>query len=332
MSVLRAACAAILLASWSGVLFAQGNYPIKPIRIVIGTPAGGGSELMARQIGQPLTNAWGQPVVVDPRPGASGNIAAELVARSPPDGYTLYVCYGTHTVNPSLYERVPYDPIRDFSPVTLIAKQFNALTVHPSIPARSVRELIALAHARPGKLSYASSGNGSPNHLGTELFKMTAKLAITHIPYKGAAPARIDLLGGHVDMMFDTLRAALPYQEAGRIKVLALAGPHRSVLAPQLPTLEESGLKNIEIVTWHALLAPAATPSAIIEKLRSEIRRDLFTPALRDKLGRDGIEVIASAPAESSTRSCAPTLHAGSESSKRRAYAPISHAASCCNC
>lgn len=159
-------------------------YPTKPIRIAIGTPAGGGSEFIARVAGQLLTQAWGLPVVVDPHPGASGNIAAELVARSPADGYTLYVCYGTHTVNPSLYARVPYDPIKDFAPVTLLSVQVNALTVHPSVPAKSVSELVALAHRSPGKLSYASSGNGSPNHLGMEQFKMMAKLDIVHVPYK----------------------------------------------------------------------------------------------------------------------------------------------------
>jgi tripartite-type tricarboxylate transporter receptor subunit TctC len=290
--VWAAACA---IASGGG--FAQ-TFPSKPIRIVIGTPAGGGSELMGRLIGQHMTQAWGQPVVIDPRPGASGNIAAELVAKAAPDGHTLYVCYGTHTVNPILYKRVPYDPIKDFAPVTLIAKQFNALAVHPSIPARSVKELVALARSRPGKMTYASSGNGSPNHLGMELFKQTAKIDIAHIPYKGIAPARTDLFGGHVDTIFDTLRSVLPYHEAGRIRVLAVASAKRSAIAPDLPTVDESGWRGIEVLTWHALLAPAGTPPEIVGRLQAEIRRGLTAPAQQEKLAKDGVEVVAGTPGE----------------------------------
>lgn len=280
---------------------AQTEYPAKPIRIVIGTPAGGGSELMARYVGQQLTLAWKATVVVDPRPGASGNLAAEHVAKSPPDGYTLYVPYGTHTVNPSLYSRVPYDPIKDFTSITLIAKQFNALAVHPSVPAKSVKELVALAKKQPNRMSYASSGNGSPTHLGMELFKQTAGIDIIHVPYKGAAPSRIDMLGGHVDMMFDVLRTALPYHEAGKMRVLAVASPSRSILAPNLPTLAESGWKGIEILTWHALIAPAGTPASITNRLQSEVSRGLLAPALKDKLARDGIEVAAGSAADLDT-------------------------------
>jgi tripartite-type tricarboxylate transporter receptor subunit TctC len=288
---------AIALAIAAGTAAAQ-TYPSKPVRIVIGTPAGGGSELMARFVGQALTQAWGQPAVVDPRPGASGNIAAELVAKSPPDGYTLYVCYGTHTVNPILYQRVPYDPIKDFAPVTLIATQYNALAVHPSIPARSVKELVALARNQPGRMTYASSGNGSPNHLGMELFKQTAKIDITHIPYKGIAPARTDLFGGHVDTIFDTLRSVLPYHEAGRIRVLAVASAKRSAIAPNLPTVDESGWKGIEVLTWHALLAPAGTPPEIVNRLQSVVQKAFTAPAQKEKFAKDGVEIAASTPAD----------------------------------
>ncbi len=277
---------------------AQADYPVKPIRIVIGTPVGGGSELMGRYVGQQLTQAWGQPVVIDARPGASGNIAAEHVAKSPPDGYTLYVPFGTHTVNPSLYAKSPYDPIRDFAPVTLIAKQYNALVVHPSIPAKSVKELLALAKAQPRRLSYASSGNGSPTHLGMELLKQTAGVDLVHVPYKGAAPSRIDLLGGHIDLMFDVLRTALPFKEAGKIRMLAVAAMQRQSIAADVPTLEESGLKGIEVLTWHALLAPAGTPKAITDRLQAETRRGMTAPAFREKLLRDGVDVIAGTPAE----------------------------------
>ncbi len=277
---------------------AQADYPAKPIRIVIGTAAGGGSDLMARLVGQRLTQAWNAIVVVEPRPGVGGNMAAEFVAKSAPDGYTLYVCFGTHTVNSNLYTRPGYDVLRDFAPVTLLARQYNALVVHPSVPARSVNELVALAKKHPGKLNYASSGSGSPTHLGMELFKLTAQIDLTHIPYKGAAPSRIDFLGGHVDLMFDVLRTALPYREAGRVRILAVASAQRSPLAPDLPTMAEAGWKGIEVLTWHALLAPAGTPSAIVERLQTEIRRGLLAPASKDKLARDGVEVVASTPAE----------------------------------
>jgi tripartite-type tricarboxylate transporter receptor subunit TctC len=292
------ACAGALCAAFA---HAQADYPSIPVRIVIGTAAGGGSDLMARLVGQQLLKAWNATVVVEPRPGVGGNIAADYVAKSAPDGYTLYVCFGTHTVNPGLYARLPYDAIRDFAPVTLLARQYNALVVHPSIPARTVNELVALAKKNPGKLNYGSSGSGSPNHLGMELFKITAKINLTHIPYKGAAPSRIDLLGGHTDLMFDVLRTALPFREAGRIRMLAIGSPHRSTLAPDLPTMAEAGWQGIEVLTWHGLLAPAGTPPAIVERLQTEIQRGLLAPASKDKLAGDGVEVVAGTPAELAT-------------------------------
>lgn len=294
VALMAAACCA-LGSSWAR---AQADYPLKPIRVVIGTPVGGGSELMGRYVGQHLTQAWGQPVVIDARPGASGNIAAEHVAKSPPDGYTLYVPFGTHTVNPSLYSKSPYDPIKDFAAITLIAKQYNALVVHPSIPVKSVKELLALAKAQPRKLSYASSGNGSPTHLGMELLKQTAGVEMIHVPYKGAAPSRIDLLGGHIDLMFDVLRTALPFKEAGKTRMLAVAAMQRQAIASDVPTLDESGLKGIEVITWHALLAPAGTPKVITDRLQAETRRGLTAPALKEKLQRDGVDVVAGTPAE----------------------------------
>ncbi len=290
--------AAFMIGILSSGVYAQGSYPVKPIRIVIGTPAGGGSDLMARTIGQQFTQAWGQQTIVEPRPGASGNIAAELVAKAAPDGYTLYVPYGTHTVNPSIYAKVGYDPIRDFAPISLIATQYNALVVHPSIPAKTVKDLIGLARSSPGRMTYASSGNGSPTHLGMELLKIAAKVDLVHIPYKGAAPSRTDLLGGHVDTMFDVLRTALPFHQSGRARILAVASEKRSALAPEIPTVEESGYKGIVVLTWHALLAPAGTPAAIVQQLQSELRRTLLAPALKEKFSKDGVEFVASAPAE----------------------------------
>ena len=297
MSRLRIAAAIGSALALPAVVCAQA-YPAKPIRILIGTPAGGGSDLMARLVGQQLTGAWGQQVIVDPRPGAGGNIAAEQVAKSPPDGYTLYVPYGTHTVNPSLYAKIGYDPIRDFAPIALLATQYNALVVHPSVPAKTVKELVAIARDKPGRMNYASSGNGSPTHLGMELFKIASKIDLTHVPYKGAAPSRTDLLGGHVDTMFDVLRTALPFHESGRARILAVASDKRSTLAPGVPTMSEAGFPGIVVLTWHALLAPAGTPQAVVDRLGSEVRRGLTAPDLREKLAKDGIVALGSTPAE----------------------------------
>jgi tripartite-type tricarboxylate transporter receptor subunit TctC len=253
---------------------------------------------MGRYVGQPLTAAWGQPIVIDARPGASGNIAAEHVAKSAPDGYTLYVPYGTHTTNPSLQAKVPYDPIKDYTPVTLIAKQYNALIIHPSIPAKSVKELIALARNAPKKLSYASSGTGAAGHLGAELLKQLAGVDMVHVPYKGSAPSRIDLLGGHVDLMFDVLRTALPFRESGRVRMLAVAALSRQSIAPDVPTLDELGYKGLEVITWHALLAPAGLPKGLADRMQIEIRRALLAPAMKEKLARDGVDAIAGTPGD----------------------------------
>lgn len=291
--VMTGAALALPGASW-----AQSNYPAKPIRFVIGTQVGAGSEYMVRLVGEPLRQAWGQQYVVDPHPGAGGNIAAALVARAAPDGYTLYVCYGTHTVNPSLYAKAGYDPLKDFTPITLIAKQPNVLAVHPSVPALSAKDLVALAKSRPGKLSYASSGSGSPTHLGMELFKMTAGFDSSHIPYKGAAPANIDLIGGHVDMTFGVLRTLLPFAEAGKLRLLAVANTQRSPLQPSLPTMEEAGYRGIEVITWHGLLGPAGMPAALVARIQSEARKGVLAPELQDKLVKGGIEIVASTPGE----------------------------------
>jgi len=277
---------------------AQSSYPVKPLRFVIGTQVGAGSEYMARLVGEPLRQAWGQQYVVDPHPGAGGNIAATMVAKSAPDGYTLYICYGTHTVNPSLYPRAGYDPVKDFTPIMLVAKQPNVLAVHPTVPARTTKELVALAKQRPGRLTYATSGSGSPTHLGMELFKMTAGFDSTHIPYKGAAPANIDLIGGHVDMAFGVLRTLLPFAEANRLRLLAVANNKRAPLRPDLPTLEESGYQGIEIITWHGLLGPAGMPATLVARIQSEARKGVLAPELQDKLLKGGIEIVASTPSE----------------------------------
>lgn len=282
-------------AAWSAE---QGAFPVKPLRFVIGTQVGAGSEYMARLVGEPLRQAWGQQYVIDPHPGAGGNIAAVLVAKSAPDGYTLYVCYGTHTVNPSLYARAGFDAVKDFTPIMLIARQPNVLAVHPSVPARNVKELVALAKSRPGKLTYASSGSGSPTHLGMELLKMSAGFDSAHVPYKGAAQANIDLIGGHVDMTFGVMRTLRPFAVAGKLRFLAAASAKRALLEPDLPTLAEAGYKGIEIVTWHGLLGPAGMPAALVSRIQSEARKSILSPEMQQKLSAGGMEPVASTPAE----------------------------------
>lgn len=293
-----AVCGAIALTSGTSMAGESATFPVKPLRFVIGTQVGAGSEYMARLVGEPMRQAWGQQYVVDAHPGVGGNIAAVLVAKSAPDGYTMYICYGTHTVNPSLYARAGFDPIKDFTPITLIARQPNVLAVHPSVPARNVKELVALAKSRPGKLTYASSGSGSPTHLGMELLKMSAGFDSAHVPYKGAAQANIDLIGGHVDMTFGVMRTLRPFAVAGKLRFLAAASAKRALLEPDLPTLEESGYKGIEIVTWHGLLAPAGMPAALVNRIQTEARKGILAPEMQQKLATGGIEPVASTPAE----------------------------------
>lgn len=296
---LRAASCVVMIVGGSVAWSAeQGAFPNKPLRFVIGTQVGAGSEYMARLVGEPLRQAWGQQYVIDAHPGAGGNIAAALVARSAPDGYTMYVCFGSHTVNPSLYARAGFDPIRDFTPIMLIARQPNVLAVHPSVPARNVKELVALAKSRPGKLTYGSSGSGSPTHLGMEMLKMSAGFDSAHIPYKGAAQANIDLIGGHVDMTFGVMRTLRPFAVAGKLRFLAAASAQRAALEPDLPTLAESGYKGIEIVTWHGLLGPAGMPAALVNRIQSEARKGILAPEMQQKLSSGGMEPVASTPAE----------------------------------
>jgi tripartite-type tricarboxylate transporter receptor subunit TctC len=295
---------AILLGSSAGLLrvagdaFAQG-YPAKPIRIVVPFTPGGTTDVLARAIGQKLTASWTQPVVVDNRPGAAGNIGSEVVAKAAPDGYTLLMgTVSTHGINPGLYSKLPYDPVKDFAPVTLVAKVPNILVLHPSVPASSVTELIAHAKAKPGQLNFASSGNGTSIHLSGELFKTMAGVQMTHVPYKGSAPALTDLLGGQVSLMFDNMPTALPHVKAGRLKALAVTSAKRSPAIPQLPTMAEAGLPGFEATSWFGVLAPAATPKEIVGKLNGEIVRILKTPEVRAQLSGQGAEPVGDTPEE----------------------------------
>jgi tripartite-type tricarboxylate transporter receptor subunit TctC len=286
-----------LLAMSAAAASAQ-SFPVKPIRMVIPATPGGGSELMARLVGQKFTEAWGQPVVVEPRPGAGGMIGAEFVARAAPDGHTLLMCFSSFTVTPSLFRTMTYHTERDFAPVSQVAKQSNVLLVHPSIPVRTMRDLLAFAKSRPDGLNYASAGNGSGQHLGMELLKLVTGIKLQHIPYKGSAPALVNVVGGQVAMMFHQVRVAKPMLDAGRLHGLAQTGSRRSPLIPDIPTMEEVGIRGVEFTTWHGLLAPAGTPAEIVGRLQAEVRRAFATAEMKTRMAQEDAEVVASSPAE----------------------------------
>jgi tripartite-type tricarboxylate transporter receptor subunit TctC len=305
---LGAATSALAAAAPRSTAFAATGYPEKPIRFILGFPPGGGSDILARVIGQKLSDAWGQQVVIDNRPGAGGNIAAAIAARSAPDGYTLYLgTSSSHAINKSLYRKLDYDPEKDFAPVTLVASAQNILAVHPSVAAKSVRELIALAKQRPGQLSYASTGIGTSSHLAAELFKHMAGVDIVHIPYKGPA-AMIDLISGQVQMTFGRIPVVLPHAKSGRLRMLAVTGARRSALLPQVPTVAESGLPGFEVSAWFGVLVPAGTPGRIVSKLNAGIAGILNDPAVRERLVSEDFEVLTSTPEQFASHIRSETL------------------------
>jgi tripartite-type tricarboxylate transporter receptor subunit TctC len=273
------------------------TYPVKPVRLIVPFAAGGGTDIVARTVGAKLGESFGQTVVVDNRAGASGAIGTELVARSPADGYTLLMgSSGPIAVNPALHAKLPYDPLRDFVPVALITTMPFLTVVHPSLPVRSVKELIALAKARPGQLNYASPGSGSSTHLATELFKAMAGVQIMHVPYKGVAPAATDLMSGEVQMLTGDLNTLMPHVRAGKMRPLAVTGTTRSPLLPDMPTVAEAGVPGYEASGWFGILAPAATPREIVRRLNGEIVRALQSDELRKRLARLGGEVAGGTP------------------------------------
>ena len=272
-------------------------YPTKPIRLVVPFPAGGATDILAREVAKHLTETWGQSVVVDNRPGAGGNIGSELVAKAAPDGYTLEMgTVGTHAINASLYSKMPYDHVKDFVPVILVAGVPNVLVVNPSVPVNSVQELIAYAKANPGKLNFASSGSGTSIHLSGELFKVMAGVQMTHVPYKGSAPALQDLLGGQVQLMFDNLPPSLPQIKAGKLRALAVTSATRAPALPDIPTIAESGLPGFEASSWFGVLAPAGTSPAIVAKLNAEIAKWLASPEAKEKLAAVGANIAGGTP------------------------------------
>ncbi len=284
----------------SANVFSQ-TYPAKSIRFIVPFPAGGGNDLLAREIGQRLTESMGQSVVTDNRPGASTIIGTSLAAKSPPDGYTIFMGNNsTLCINPSMFRNLPYDPIKDFAPITLVATVPMALLVNTSLQVKNVKELIALAKARPGQLNFASTGTGLAVHLAGEMLKSMAKINITHVPYKGAGPALIDTIGGHVEMTFNNVLSAVPYVKDGKLRAIAVTGLNRSSALPDVPAMREAGpeLANYESNIWYGVLVPAATPKDIVNRLHSEIVKALHVPSLRDRLAREGAEVVGNTPDE----------------------------------
>jgi len=289
-----AALVATLLCAVPGAT-AQ-SYPVKSIRVISGFPPGSGADITARVIGARLGDALGQQVVVDNRPGAGSNIAAEIAAKSPADGYTLFIGTVANTINATLYAKLPFDFARDFAPVALTTAAPNVLVVHPSVPAKSVKELIALAKSRPGQLNFASAGTGTAPHLSGDLFNAMAGVRMVHIPYKGSPPAVIDLLAGEVALMFSPASTVLPHVKTGRLRALAVTTPARLASLPELPTVAESGLKGYETLTWFGFVAPARTPPTVVTRLNAEIVKVLALPDVRNLFASQGIETLGGTP------------------------------------
>ena len=288
-AVLAAACAFAVL----GAAHAQDNYPSRPIRLVVPVAASGMTDIVARLLAQKLSERIGQPVIVDNRVGAGGNIGTEAVARAAPDGYTLLMAYpGPLVVNPSLYRNLGYDPVRDFAPVSLLASYPMALAVHPSLPVKNVAELVTLAKRSPKTLNYGSAGNATTSHLTMELFRREAGVEMVHVPYKGAAPALTDLIAGQLQLVFDSLTLIMPQHQNGRVRALAVTSKERSRAYPDLPTVAESGLKDFEVIGWYGILAPAGTPRPIVERLSREFTAVVNDPAVNKELTSRGLEPI----------------------------------------
>ena len=298
--IIASALAAAALAAAPGA-FAQpaaASFPNKPMRIVVTFTSGGAPDILARLIGERLTADWGQPVLVDNKPGAGGNTGSDFVAKAPADGYTIVVgTVGTHSINGALYARMPYDMVKDFAPVTLLATTPNLLVINNDVPARTLKEFIALGK-KEGRMTFASSGSGTSIHVSGELFKTMTGIDMTHIPYKGRATAIPDLLGGRVTMMFDNMPSSLPLVKDGKLRALGVTSAQRSAAAPDIPTIAEQGLPGFDAVSWFALFAPAGTPKAIVDKLQIEVKKILFSPEVGRKLAEIGLEVVGSTPEE----------------------------------
>jgi len=294
LAILCASCNAATAIAQSSM-----QYPAKPIRMIVPSAPGSGPDIMARTIAQKLTEAWGQTVVVEARPGAGGIIGSEAVAKAPADGYTLIMGNaGSHSVNPSLYSKLPYDPLKDFAPVALVSSAPNILIVHPSLPVKSAKDLINLAKARPGELTFGSGGNGSTAHLSGEMFRTMAGIKLVHVPFKGAPAAVLGVMTGEISMAILNLPPALPHVRSGRLKALGVSTSKRSAAVPDLPTIAESGLPGYAATAWYGVLAPAGTSREIILKLNAEIVKSLRNDEVKKRIAADGGEVIGSTPEE----------------------------------
>ena len=295
-------CFALLFAlgvAFAAVLPAAAqDYPNRPIRFIVPYPPAGGTDVVARILAEPLGAALGQTIIIDNRGGAAGNLGTDLAAKAPADGYNILFTLSSHTINPKLYDKLPFDVEKDFAPISLAAMIPQILVVHPSVPANSVKELIALAKANPGKLNYASVGTGSPGHIAGELFKLKTGVDIVHIPYKGGGPAVVDTIGGQVQLLFVSMPAAWQHVKAGKLKAIAVTSAKRSVAAPDVPTIAESGVPDYVVDSWYGALAPAKTPPAAVARLNAAFVKVLEDPLVRERLLAQGAEAAPSTPAE----------------------------------
>jgi tripartite-type tricarboxylate transporter receptor subunit TctC len=283
--------------AWPHAASAQ-EYPVKPVRIIVPFPPGGGSDLIARLLAQKLSGALGQPVVADNRAGASGNIAAELVARSAPDGYTLLFGNSSLSISPAVFQKLAYDPVRDLIPISMVSSYPFVFAAHPSLPVRSVRELVALARAKPDALDYSSAGAGTMSHLAMELMRLKTGIKVTHLPYKGAAPASVSLISGEAQCAFLVMPVAGPQINAGRLRGLGVAAKTRSAVIPQVLTMHEAGVEGHEALQWNGLFAPARTPQTILDRLHREVVKALAEPEIRQRFAAEGAEPVGSSPSE----------------------------------
>ncbi|MEY3792890.1 MAG: hypothetical protein RLZZ189_1841 [Pseudomonadota bacterium] len=272
------------------------SYPTKPVRVVVPYPPGGPTDIVARVLFQQVSEATGQQFLVDNRAGAGGNIGAEIVAKSPADGYTLLIGTTAHAINMSLFKNLSYDVQKDFAPVSLLTQGPLVLVAHPQFPANSIKEVIELAKSKSGGLNFASSGNGQSTHLSAELFNTMAGIKMSHVPYKGSAPALTDVMSGQVDVMFDTTLSAMPFVKAGKLKALGLTSPVRSPAAPDVPTIAESGLPGYEVFAWNGVFVPTGTPKAVVQQLNDQIRRAMLLPQVKDKFSAQGFAASWNSP------------------------------------
>ena len=299
ISLPSAARACLLALAWACSAAHAQTFPARPVRIVVPFPPGGTSDILARSIGQKLAEEWGQPVLTDNRPGAAGNIASENVAKSKPDGYTLYInTVGTHAINPAIYAKLAFDPLNDFTAITNLVNLPSVLLVHPSVPVKNVKELIALAKKRPGELQYSSAGSGAQPHLTAEMFKTMAGINLLHVPYKGAGPQMIGILSGEVALTFATAPSGVPYVKSGQLRALGVTSGNRIPALPEVPTIAEGGVPGYLAVGWNGLIGPAAIPAPLLDKIHAAVVKIVRSPEINARLVDLGAEPALSTPAE----------------------------------